>query len=143
VNFISYWESLHKHAHCMSWVIYLKFLSTGNFVQIELLTLNYIFTYFWNAFWLLYQLIIYAYSEADIRENYLSANFPSVSVFQCEAPERSLLASKRVWLRRLDGLMTHRDTHGFVECLCGIPHPGGLVVRPDKHPTGIKIVFQP
>jgi hypothetical protein len=36
---------------------------------IEYLTLIYIFAYFCNAIWLLYQLIIYACSEANFREN--------------------------------------------------------------------------
>jgi len=51
----------------MSWVIYLKFLSAGKFVIIEYLTLIYIFSYFSYGIWLLYQLIIYACSEANFR----------------------------------------------------------------------------
>jgi hypothetical protein len=39
-------EKAFTHMHCMSWVIYLKFLSAGKFVLIEYLTLNYIFAYF-------------------------------------------------------------------------------------------------
>jgi hypothetical protein len=35
---------------------------------------------------------MHACSEADIRENIFSANFLSVSVFQCEASGQSLLA---------------------------------------------------
>jgi len=68
VNFIPYWESFHTYTHCISWVIYLKFLSIGKFVLIENLTLNYIFAYFWNAIWLLYQLFIHVCSEAIFRK---------------------------------------------------------------------------
>jgi hypothetical protein len=75
----------HTHAHCMRWVIYLKFLSAGKFVLIEYLTFIYIFTYFCNAIWLFYQFIIHACSEANFWEKYFSANFPPVSDFQCEA----------------------------------------------------------
>jgi hypothetical protein len=83
VNFIPYWESLHTHMHCMSWVIYLKFLSVGKFVLIEYLTLIYIFAYFCNAIWLLYQLIIHACSEANFWEEiFFFAYFPQVSDFQ-------------------------------------------------------------
>jgi hypothetical protein len=78
-------KSLHTHTHCMSWVIYLKFLSAGKFVFIEYLTLIYIFAYFCNAIWLFYQLIIHECSETNFLEKYLSANFPQVSIFQCEA----------------------------------------------------------
>jgi len=73
----------------MSWVIYLNFLSVGKFVLIEYLTFNYIFAYFWNAIWLLYKLIIHAYFEANFRENIFSANFPLVSIFQCETSGRT------------------------------------------------------
>jgi hypothetical protein len=91
VNFIPYWESLHTHTHthCMSWVIYLKFLSAGKFVLIEYLTLIYIFAYFCNAIWLLYQLIIYAWSEANFRKNIFLQIFLKVSDFQCEASGRT------------------------------------------------------
>jgi hypothetical protein len=66
----------------MSWVIYLKILSTENFVLLELWTLLYISAYFWDAFWLLYPLIIIVCSEVDIRSNIFSAIFfPSVFVF--------------------------------------------------------------
>jgi hypothetical protein len=41
VNFIPYWESLHTHTHCMSWVIYLKFLSAVKFVLIEVFRRTY------------------------------------------------------------------------------------------------------
>jgi hypothetical protein len=75
----------HTHTHCMSWVIYLKFLSVGKFVLIEYLTLICIFAYFCNAIWLLYQLIIYVCFEANFREKYFLANFSPVSDFQCEA----------------------------------------------------------
>jgi hypothetical protein len=82
MNFIPYWESLHTHTHYMSWVIYLKFLSAGKFMLIEYLTFIYIFAYFCNAIWLLYQLTIHACSEANFWEKYLSAYFPQVSDFQ-------------------------------------------------------------
>jgi len=88
-KFIPFGKSLHTHTHCMSWVIYLKFLSVGKFVVIEYLTLIYIFSYFCNAIWLPYQLIIYAYSEANFREKYFPANFPQVSDFQCEGSGRT------------------------------------------------------
>jgi hypothetical protein len=89
VNFIPYWESLHTNTHCMSWVIYSKFLSAGKFVLIEYLTLIYIFAYFCNAIWLFYQLIIHVCSEANFREKYFSANFSSILDFQCEASGRT------------------------------------------------------
>jgi hypothetical protein len=72
----------HTHTHCMSWVIYLKFLSARKFVLIEYLTLIYIFAYFCNVIWLLYQLIIHACSEANFWEKYFSPHFPQVSDFQ-------------------------------------------------------------
>jgi hypothetical protein len=75
-------KSSHTHTNCMSWVIYLKFLSAGKFVLIEYLTLIYIFAYFCNAIWLLYQLIIHACSGANFWEKYFSAYFPQVSNFQ-------------------------------------------------------------
>jgi hypothetical protein len=90
VEFIPFGKSLHTHTHtyththCMSWVIYLKFLSAGKFMLIEYLTLIYIFAYFCNAIWLFYQLIIHACSEANFWEKYFSANFSLVSDFQCE-----------------------------------------------------------
>jgi hypothetical protein len=83
------------------------------------------------------------YSEANIREKNFSANFPSVSIFQCEASGRSPLAFGRVRLRRPDGQMTRLDAHCSVECFCGIPRPNGLMMRQDRHPKGIKIAFQP
>jgi hypothetical protein len=89
MSFIPYWESFHTHTHCMSWVIYLKFLSAGKIVLIKFFTLNYIFAYFWNAIWLLYQLIIHAYFEDNFMEQYFSANFPSVSDFQCKVSRRT------------------------------------------------------
>jgi hypothetical protein len=79
----------HTHTHCVSWVIYLKFLFAGKFVLIKYLTLIYIFAYFCNAIWLPYQLIIYACSKANFREKKISANFPQVSDFQCEASGRT------------------------------------------------------
>jgi hypothetical protein len=75
-------EKVFTHTHCMSWVIYLKFLSAGKFVLIEYLALIYIFAYFCNAIWLLYQLIIHACSEANFWEKYFFAYFPQVSDFQ-------------------------------------------------------------
>jgi hypothetical protein len=65
--------------------MYLKFLSARKFVVIEYLTLIYIFAYFCNAIWLLYQLIIYACSEANFRKNIFLQIFLKVSDFQCEA----------------------------------------------------------
>jgi hypothetical protein len=73
----------------MSWGIDFKFLSARKFVLIEYLTLIYIFAYFYNAIWLLYQLIIYVCSEANFKEKYFFANFPQVSDFQCEASRRT------------------------------------------------------
>jgi hypothetical protein len=58
-------------------------------VLIEYLILIYIFAYFCNAICLIYQLIIYACSEANFREKYFSANFSPVSDFQCEASGRT------------------------------------------------------
>jgi hypothetical protein len=125
----------------MSWVIYLKFPSIGNFVLIELLTLNYISAYFWNAIWLLYQLIIHACSEANFRENNFTAIFSSVSVFQCEAFGRSPLEFRLVRLRWPDGQVTRPDARGFIVWLCGIPRSDGLVMCPDGYPTGVRIAF--
>jgi hypothetical protein len=48
VNFIPYWECLHTHTHCMSWVIYLKFPSTGNFCADWNLKLSFISLYIFN-----------------------------------------------------------------------------------------------
>lgn len=108
---------------------------------IELLTIFYISAYFLDVILLLYQLIIHAYSEDDFRENNFSANFLSVSVFQCEASGQSPLASGRVRLRRLDGKMTRPDGLDSAECLCGIPRPDGSVMCSDKYPTGLSIVL--
>jgi hypothetical protein len=88
-------------------------------------------------------LIIHACSEADFRENNFSANFYSVSVFQCEASRRSPLESGLVRLRRPDGQVTCPDARGSIVCLCGIPHPDGLVMRPDGYSTGLSITFLP
>jgi hypothetical protein len=60
-------------------------------VLIEYLTLNYIFTYFWIAIWLSYQLLIHVCSEANFRKNYFFANFSWFLAFQCEASERTWL----------------------------------------------------
>jgi len=68
----------------MSLVIYLNFLSTGKFVLIEYLTLNYNFAYFRNVIYLLYQLFIHACCEANFREECFFANFPPISNFQYE-----------------------------------------------------------
>jgi hypothetical protein len=81
--------SSHTHTHCMSWVIYLKFLSVRKFVLIEYLTLIYVFAYFCNVIWLFYQLIIHVCSEANFRKKYFSTNFSPVSDFQCEASRRT------------------------------------------------------
>jgi hypothetical protein len=69
------------HTHCMSWVIYLKFLSAGKFVLIEYLTLIYILAYFCNAIWLFYQLIIHACFEANFWEKYFFCKFFSSFIF--------------------------------------------------------------
>jgi hypothetical protein len=66
-------------------------------------------------------------SKANFRKNYFSVNFPSVSVFQCEA-------SGRVRLRQPDGQVTRSDARILVACLCGI-------ARPDGDPTGLYIAF--
>jgi len=93
--FLSYqWKSylmgkVFTHTHCMSWVIYLKFLSAGKFVLIEYLTLIYIFANLCNAIWLFYQLIIHACSEPNLREKYFPANFSPASDFQCEVSGRT------------------------------------------------------
>jgi hypothetical protein len=79
--------------------------------------------------------------KAVFKENIFSANFPSVSIFQCKASKRSPLASGRVRLRRPDGQVTRRDAQGLVACLCGNARPDGLVMRPDRDPTGLNIMF--
>jgi len=71
----------HTHTHCMSWVIYLKFLSARKFVLIEFLTLNYIFAYFLFAISLSYQLFIHECSKANFRKNYYFCKFFSVFSF--------------------------------------------------------------
>jgi len=76
----------HTHTHCMSWVIYLKFLSTGKFVLIEYLTL----------IWLLYQLIIYAYSEANFRKkNIFLQIFLQFQIISVKRPDGPILMSGR------------------------------------------------
>jgi hypothetical protein len=40
------------------------------------------------------------------------ANFPSVSIFQCEASERSLLTSERMQIRCPDGKVARSDARG-------------------------------
>jgi len=109
--------------HCMSWVIYLKFLSTGKFVLIEYLILIHIFAYFWNVIWLPYQLIIYACSEANFREKYFFANFPQISDFLCEASG---------W------------TYSYVRTSTVLPHTGsshldGFVTCPDAISTCLRL----
>jgi hypothetical protein len=118
VNFIPYWESLHTHTHCMSWVIYLKFISAGKFVLIEYLTLIYIFAYFSNAIWLLYQLIIHACSEANFWEKYFSAYFPQVSDFQ-------------VWIIRTDLF--------FVQTRAVLPYADLAVAHLDRISIGLRL----
>jgi hypothetical protein len=86
MNFIPYWESLHTHTHCMSWVIYLKFQFTGNFCADWTLKLSFISLHIWDAFWLLYQLIIHACSEANIRENIFFCNFSFFLFFSVKRP---------------------------------------------------------
>jgi hypothetical protein len=126
INFLSYLENsvalshisklhtllrklLHTRTHCMSWVIYLNFISAGKFVLIENLTLNYIIAYFLNAIWLLYQLIIHACFEAIFRKTkYFFANFPPVSNFMCEA-------FGRVRFKRLDSQVTRTDARSSTE----------------------------
>jgi hypothetical protein len=77
----------------------------------------------------------------DIRENIFSANFPSVSGFQCEASEWSPLKSGRVWLRRLNDQVTCLDARSLVACIYGNARPDELVIHPDGDPTGLKIAF--
>jgi hypothetical protein len=86
-------------------------------------------------------MIIHDCSEVDFRENNFSANFSSVSVFQCEAFGQSPLESGRVRLRRPDGQVTRPDARGSTVCLCGIPRLDGLVMRPDGYHTGFSIDF--
>jgi hypothetical protein len=65
-------------------------------------------------------------SEADIKKNNFSANFPSFSVFQC-------VASGLVPLRRSS------YTSGCarpVACLCGNTRPDELMIHPYEDPTG-------
>jgi hypothetical protein len=61
---------------------------------------------------LLYQLIIHACSEADLRKNNFCKCFLSFFLFQCEAFGRLLFASGRVWLSRPDDSVTRPDAHG-------------------------------
>jgi len=83
VNFIPYWESLHIYTHCMSWVIYLKFLSAGKFVLIEYLTLIsvHIFAMLFDCFisWLYMRVL-----KLTLGKNIFLQNFPQASDFQCE-----------------------------------------------------------
>jgi hypothetical protein len=88
-------------------------------------------------------LIIHACSEADFRKNNFSANFSSVSIFQCEGSGRSPLESGRVWVRRPDGQETLPDARGSALCLCGSSRPDGLVMRPYDYPIGLSIAFLP
>jgi hypothetical protein len=75
----------------MSWVFYLKFLSAGKFVLIELLTLNYVFAYFWNAIWLLYQLIIHVCSEVIFRKYIFLQFFLNFQIFSVKHPDGIIL----------------------------------------------------
>jgi hypothetical protein len=102
----------------MSWVIYLKFLSAGKFVLIEYLTLIYIFAYFCNAIWLLYQLIIHTCSEANFWEKKISAYFPQVSDFQ-------------VWSIQTDLF--------FVQTRAVLPYADLAVVHPDRISIGLRL----
>jgi hypothetical protein len=66
----------------------------------------------------------------------ISANFPSVSIFQCQAFGLSSLESRQERLKWPDGQVTRPDSRGSVVCLCGSPRPDGLAIRPDGYPTG-------
>jgi hypothetical protein len=109
----------------MSWVIYLKFLSTGKFVLIEYLTLIYIFAYFCNVIWLLYQLIIYACLEANFREKYIFCNFFSSFNFL-------------VWSVRTDLFLRPDEISLAVRCPSS-SRTNGKVTRPDGISTGLRL----
>jgi hypothetical protein len=107
----------------MSSVIYLKFLSTGKFVLIEFLNLNYIFAYFWFAIWLSYQLFIHACSKANFRENYYFCKFVYCFQLFCVIhPNRLGLQSGCMRSCRLP--------------VWQVDHPDALVSRLDEFLTG-------
>jgi hypothetical protein len=71
------------------------------------------------------------------------ANFPSVSIFQCEEFGQSTLTSGRKRLRRPDVQVTRLYARGLVACICGTVGPDGLVMCPDMDPTMFYIAFSP
>jgi hypothetical protein len=131
VNLMPYWESLHTYTHCMNWVIYLKFLSAGNFwVDWTLNSLLYLYIFlrgYLIAISVVYTFVFWSWFKG--KYIFFSTNFPLVSVFQCEV-------SGRVRLRRPDGQVTRLDTRSLVACLCGNVRLDGLVMRPDGDPQG-------
>lgn len=111
----------------MSWVIYLKFLSARKFVLIELLTLNYIFTYFLNATWLFYQLIIHACFVAIFLEIFLK-----FKIFNVKRLDESCSDCQMV---KWDVL-----THASVEGWHGSPRPDELSDASGRLPYMFKII---
>jgi hypothetical protein len=86
---------------------------------IDYLTLNYIFSYFWIAIRLFYQLFIHACSEANFRENYFFCKFSSeFQIFSVKRPDGLALLFGRMQSCRLliwqvdcpDTLVAHLDT---------------------------------
>jgi hypothetical protein len=99
---------------------------------------------------LLYQLIIHACSEADLRKNNLCKFFLSFCLFQCEASRRLLFTSGRLWLSWQDDSVTRPDACGsngrmarlHVRMRATCPHISkamrvgtGLMSGPDRDPT--------
>jgi hypothetical protein len=60
-------------------------------------------------------LIIHACSEANVQESNFSANFPLVSVFQCEVSGWLSLSSEWLRISQPDSPMTHLDARGSAE----------------------------
>jgi hypothetical protein len=123
----------------MSWVIYLKFHSTGNFYANWTLNSLLYLCIFLRWCLLLYQLIIHACSEADFRENIFFLQFFLQVLFYSVKCQDGLL----LWPDgcSLDDKMTRLNSRCSAECLCGIPCQDGSVMSLDGYPTRLSIVL--
>jgi len=77
--------STHTRIAWVELLIWFLYDQEKLFVLIEISTSFYISVYFWDAFWLCYQLIMYAYSDTDLR-NLISVN--SSWFFWCFSVDR-------------------------------------------------------
>jgi hypothetical protein len=97
-----------------------NFYLQGNFCAYWLLTLNYIWVYFWNAIWLFYQLYIHACSEANVKNFFflrISLCFLASSVKRLDghvlASGRARLCRSLIWQHAVWTSMFHVLTRGF------------------------------